>query len=128
MLGMEHFDRQHLQLHEVLEEMLVAMREGRASTQMRSLLPRMRALIVRHFQDEEKMMAEIAFPLLPIHQTLHREFMGRVAGFKALLDAGDPTAVLQTVAGFKAWIGEHISTADRAYSEYFKAKQGPANT
>ena len=79
-----------------------------------------------HLQDEEAMLAAIAYPRLAEHRLLHQEFRQML---RELLDASRHLT-LDEIADriedlINGWFYQHILTVDAEYVDAVKAHQGP---
>jgi len=82
-----------------------------------------------HLQDEEAMLAAIAYPKLTEHRLLHQEFRRML---RQLLDASRKLT-LDEIADriedlINGWFYQHILTADAEYVAAVKAHQGGPST
>lgn len=79
-----------------------------------------------HLRDEEAMLAAIAYPKLPEHRLLHREFRRML---RELLDAARKLTLDEIADSIEdlinGWFYRHILTADAEYVEAVKASQKP---
>ena len=74
-----------------------------------------------HFADEEKLMAEAAFPGLEGHRRLHAGFVAELEAVRAALarPEADRAALAERLhLSLRDWLLRHIRVEDRAYAKH----------
>ena len=72
-----------------------------------------------HFESEEQLMRQVAFPELEAHQELHRAFKERLTGLQDRYLARPSSPVARELLELsEAWLREHILGEDRKYQPY----------
>lgn len=71
-----------------------------------------------HFEEEEKIMKEYAYPKLQEHKDIHISFIKKIRDALIPLASGNIDAGLQFYDFLGKWLVEHIAGADHKWSEY----------
>ena len=81
-----------------------------------------------HFDSEEQLMREVAFPELEAHRELHRTFKERLKRACRTATSPSPPArpAQELLELSEAWLREHILGEDMKYKPYPQALTGPA--
>lgn len=112
--------------HKALFDMAASFRGEGDQIRVMKTLTMLCAYANTHLQDEEAMLAAIAYPKLAEHRQLHQEFRRML---RELLDASRKLT-LDEIADriedlINGWFYQHILTADAEYVEAVKAHQVP---
>lgn len=115
-------DAHHSRLFDILNELLTLMSEGGASDrQILKVLEELLDYTHYHFDEEEKIMAQMGYPDLEAHQKIHRQFIQQIKDFYTSAQNGMAIFVATKVANIGIdWLKSHILTVDHQYSEYMK--------
>ncbi len=149
-LELPHFDRQHLDLVEQINriaELVIqqsSTEHGRAEVRQQPPGPARQArcadvpehsrlicdhveeLIERtraHFQDEEALMARLAYPGYAEHKREHGILLAELVDLARQVRQGAEQMGLGTLTALKHWLIVHIVTSDQAYAEYFHSQE-----
>jgi hemerythrin len=122
-VGVLEIDIQHKLLFEKFNSFLEACQSQADSDTVHLLFWFLEAYAITHFNDEEKLMLQLAYPDYPAHRKLHLEFAGEVAKIKDRLKLEGPTQDLtsQMTTFISSWLIQHISIMDRAIGEFAKS-------
>ena len=119
--GNELIDTQHQGLFRVANELLDAVLSGRPSDEVSLIVSRLLSDVVRHFEDEEAILAALSFPGLAEHAGEHARLVAKAL---ELADAFK-TGVLSvgSLFQFLAYdvVTRHMLGADREYFPYTAA-------
>jgi hemerythrin-like metal-binding protein len=125
-VGVEAMDDQHRQLFARLNVLVEAVRSGRGAEEVGQTMEFLDQYVREHFADEEKLLAESAYPGLEIHKRMHSGFTAELAAVRTGLAA--PGADRQELANrlhlsLRDWLLRHIRVEDRAYGEYLASRR-----
>src|SRR5947209_19048251 len=71
-----------------------------------------------HFQHEESLMQEAAYPRFPEHKAQHDTLAQRVQDLRRRFAAGEAGVGDDLVALLKDWLVQHIQGTDKRFGEY----------
>lgn len=127
-LGVTRVDAQHRRLFERANALLAALGSGNGEGEVRRLATFLNDYVIRHFQDEERIMREHGYPEYPAHRRLHDTFAAGLADIGARLAKKADTALVLEIHEYTCrWLIEHIGGADRAIAR-FLARRSPSRT
>ena len=112
--GIEVIDNQHKQLISWLNDLLVAISEGRSRAEIQPVLAKLGGYAVTHFGFEEDCMTKYQCPVATQNAAAHEQF---VATFNSLSDEYDregPSArlVVRMESELLRWLVTHIKRVD----------------
>jgi diguanylate cyclase (GGDEF)-like protein/hemerythrin-like metal-binding protein len=127
--GEPTIDRQHRELFTLANAVLDAsFQSGSLPETFNVALEKLLAHIVRHFADEEELLAQHGYKLLEAHKRAHSKLLARAAEMKTDAAAGKTT--LGGLVDFlaNAVVAQHLFKADRDFFSLFKKQpaQGQA--
>lgn len=125
--GIPEVDAQHEVLIEIYNDLDAALQKGKANRQMSEILAKLYQYAKTHFEDEEKLLADHAYPDLAQHQFEHKRLVEKLKGFVIRYTRANERISVQVVEFTRAWVHGHIMNADMAYVEHVKSRMGPAN-
>ena len=74
-----------------------------------------------HFDSEEQLMHEIAFPGLEAHKELHRSFKEQISGLQARYLSNPSITIAEELLELsQSWLRHHILDEDMKYKGYVK--------
>lgn len=126
--GEPTIDREHRELFELANELLDASFTEDSSLQAFSTaLEKLLAHIVRHFADEEDLLAQHGYADLEAHRAAHAGLLARAGELKASAAAGKAT--LGDLVNFLAntVVAQHLFKVDREYYPLFKKQSAQEN-
>jgi diguanylate cyclase (GGDEF)-like protein/hemerythrin-like metal-binding protein len=126
--GEPTIDREHRELFELANELLDASFTEDSSLQAFSTaLEKLLAHIVRHFADEEDLLAQHGYADLEAHRAAHAGLLARAGELKA--SAADGKATLGDLVNFLAntVVAQHLFNVDREYYLLFKKQSAQEN-
>ena len=117
-LGIPKLDEEHavqLQLLRAAQEMISRNKPDMAI----AVLYQLGEFTRGHFQAEEQLMKQTAYPGLAEHRNEHQLFLQQV---QALLETVNESGKATTAPGtLESWLAHHIQTADRTFASYEKS-------
>lgn len=120
--GIAKFDEQHQKLVAMLNDLYLAMSEGREAETLGRILTDLIAYTETHFADEEEMMNRYGYPSLADHKQEHRELAVRVGALAADFETDKSVLSEQAAVFLKEWLKKHIIGSDLKYGTYFRSK------
>jgi len=121
-VGVPSLDSQHRQLVEMVNELHAALSAGRGEPVIRELLDRLGRYVAIHLESEERMLRAYAYPDFAAHKAQHEEYFARVRELQSRAGQGHVAMMISLLDFFKDWWTHHILYADKAYSDYLKAR------
>lgn len=123
-VGVDDIDNQHRQLFALINELWRAVNDGSKPPQLDRVFRRLEEYTVRHFRDEEKLMAASGYPGCAEHKRTHVRFIRCVAEAKANYHAGQGMAP-ETMYFFSNWLVNHVQKDDRAAADFYLERLPP---
>ena len=119
-IGVPAIDAQHVELFKRADALLAAMKAGRSTAELVSLLAFLADYCQRHFSAEEHLMRERAYPGLAEHVAQHAEFARKFEAITADLHAKGPSSAI--TIGLQQlvcrWLVAHIGTVDKRLAAF----------
>ena len=116
-------DDQHKKLFDIVNELFAAMNTMRGRDILEEILQRLEHYAATHFEMEESLMAQHAFPELASHRSAHHAMREKVRSFKKQLDAGSSNNVApELLVYLQHWLRNHIRVVDQRYSAFLNAR------
>lgn len=117
-------DRDHRHLVDLVNELHTATSEGLGQTVVDDVLKRLFDYTRQHFENEERIMAQVQFPHLVKHRANHQAFIESLVALREKYEAGSISAASQLSTLLRDWLSLHIRRADRELRAYV-GKPGP---
>ncbi len=121
-VGVEEIDEQHKELFERINTCFEALDAGVKRSDIAGAIGFMRAYVLKHFRDEEKLQRHLAYPQYDSHREEHRLFEDRLQALSKRLIKDGPTE--EFVKDFEAlavnWLLQHIKVRDTDLAKYAK--------
>ncbi len=116
-LEIDSIDSQHKELVALLNELFLAMENGKGATVTSSILDRLALYAVKHFSYEEKLFEQYSYPDSIEHHKAHEALISKVT------DLTDKKFVTIELAQFlKDWLIVHIMGDDKKYTSFLIEK------
>ena len=127
-IGVAAIDAQHEALFDRFDAFIETASAGARITASNEALAFLSRYVDEHFGDEERAMAEAAYPGLEEQRELHRTFVQELAGLSARFREGGPTPtfLLDLANLFECWLTLHITRVDQRFAEFLRARGGGA--
>ncbi|HEX7492068.1 MAG TPA: hemerythrin family protein [Candidatus Limnocylindrales bacterium] len=122
--GVDSVDDQHKQLIAWLNDLLVAMSQGRGRLELQDLLDQLGNYAVTHFGHEEGCMAKYQCPIAPKNVAQHKEFIVTFASFREEFehDGAPAHLVVRIETELMRWLSGHIKRTDTLMAPCVKGK------
>jgi hemerythrin len=121
-VGIAGIDKQHQQLIQLLNELNTAMLAGKGREVYSKTVSGLIQYTQTHFKAEERYFDEFGYPEAATHKREHAEFVKKVAGFKAELDAGRASLSVDMLRFLSGWLQTHIKGTDKKYTDFLNAR------
>jgi hemerythrin len=118
--GVESLDNQHKKLISWLNDLLIAMSAGRGRGEVETLLDRLGAYSVMHFDHEEDCMARYSCPAAAQNAAAHKDFVVTFTALRDEFDRNGATAhlVVRVETELLRWLTSHIKATDAQLAPY----------
>lgn len=120
-LGLELIDSQHKVLIKIINDLNEAMKQGKGSEIMGTILREMLDYTVFHFGEEEKLFKKFGYAEEPAHVREHKAFISKIEEYKEGLAAKKLSLSITVMNFLKDWLKDHIMVKDPKYVPLFKA-------
>ena len=122
--GVDSVDDQHKQLIAWLNDLLVAMSQGRGRLELEALLDQLGNYAVTHFGHEEGCMAKYQCPIAAKTVAQHKEFIVTFTSFREEFKHDGATAhlVVRIETELMRWLSGHIKRTDTQLAPCVKGK------
>ncbi|HEY5762093.1 MAG TPA: bacteriohemerythrin [Rhodocyclaceae bacterium] len=114
-------DDQHRYLFQLINDFHDAYMQRQTRQDVLILLNRLIDYAQRHFEDEERIMAEKAYPQLEAHQALHVKLFEEIFALNEKLADRALNPTRDTIAFLKNWLTDHIMLHDLKFAEHLNA-------
>lgn len=114
-------DDQHRYLFQLINDFHDAYMQRQTRQEVLILLNRLIDYAQRHFDDEERIMAEKAYPQLEAHQALHVKLFEEIFTLNEKLSDRALNPTRDTIAFLENWLTDHILLHDLKFAEHLKA-------
>jgi hemerythrin len=123
-VGVEAIDAQHRELFQQVNQLVSALESRHGEAEVARIVQFLGDYVVRHFGDEERLMARTAYPDAAAHKKLHEAFIADFVKFKADLAKNGASPALATQLNHKVggWLIDHIGRTDRALGAFLAGK------
>ena len=114
-------DNDHRGLFAAVDELAAAAEAGGSAEKVERVITYLVRYVNEHFQREERLMRDCAYPDFAEHRDKHRRFSQKVYAVQ-LLYADNPSAINlpELVEFLRGWLVRHILGADRDFAPYLK--------
>jgi hemerythrin len=119
-VGIQSIDNQHKEIFNHLNELLQAMKEGKAENVTTKIILELAKYAKIHFQKEEFFFQRFNYPQADEHIREHQLFIEKVESFKTEFKSGRITLTFELLSFLKNWIDHHIMEVDKKYIECFQ--------
>jgi hemerythrin len=120
-VGVAKLDEHHQELFEILNSLFTLMADGSEDKPILRVLRELMDYTHYHFDEEEKIMTQMAYPDLIRHRQSHHQLLELMQGFYAEAQNGMAIFVAVKVANVGLeWLKNHILKEDHLYYDYMK--------
>jgi len=130
LLGIEHIDREHQKLFEILGRVHDALQANDFSAGP-IILDAVVELIEyarTHFASEESAMAKAGYPALAEHKELHRHLLEMVRDMELRSECDSQYLPIDLAAFLYHWLVDHILIKDKAFGDFYHSAECDAGS
>lgn len=120
--GIGSIDTQHKKLVALINELNRAMQDRLSDDFLLEVLGRLSDYVVEHFDHEERLFDQHAYPRSQEHKNIHSTFVEKVADFGQELKEGKVTVSMDVMKFLKDWLVRHIQGEDMKYVPFLLEK------
>lgn len=121
-VGVAQIDREHRYLFDLVNACHDShVRDGSAMA-LQQVLSRLVAYAEEHFQNEERLMQDGAFPRWQAHHALHEALFDAIFELNEKRAAGTARAGMETLSFLKRWLLDHILKEDMEFADFLHRK------
>ncbi len=120
-LNIDEIDEQHRKMFDAMNELYLAMREGKGKQFLGEALDRLTHYIEIHFRNEERYFIQYGYTEARKHREEHRYFEGKIAEFKNRAANNQLSVCIELLFFLSEWFRNHIQHIDRKYVPLFHA-------
>lgn len=122
-VGVDSMDRHHQRLFDLINKLHDAMKEGKGSTVVSSIITELFDYTKYHFGEEEKLMERINYIGIAEQKAAHKHFVSTIEEYKAKADKGLAAFIGGGISLMLVdWLKNHIGMMDKKYTEAMRAK------
>ena len=118
----QRFDDQHKKLFELINQLHLAMMEGRGEAVLGDVIQSLIIYTEAHFGEEIKTLQANGYPELAKHKAEHDKFVAQVLDLRKKFQTGHSLLTVSTQSLLKDWLVNHIQKEDSSYSPFLNAK------
>lgn len=126
-VGIDVVDAQHEQLFAAVNELYEAMQVGNGRIHVGETLGFLLGYSEVHFETEERLMKETAYPGYARHKQIHDDLMGKVVAMSKRHDGGADFQPLEVLRFLREWLMHHTSREDIRMAEHIRAAAAKAS-
>ena len=115
-------DAQHEKLINFVNELDVAMNEGKRKEVVSGIFCSLVQYTQTHFAAEERLLAALGFPNLPAHHSEHEKLLVKLMEIREKFQTGRLNLTVPVMSFLNAWLIHHIQVMDMEYSDFLISK------
>jgi hemerythrin-like metal-binding protein len=119
-VGVEKFDKEHLILVELANDMYVIVRDKGDVTALIVCVEKLIEYTKHHFSSEEIAMEEAYYPGFDEHVKLHADLEKQAVAFLGRIKTEGEAIRTEFYHFLREWLLNHMVKEDKKYSEYLK--------
>jgi len=121
-VGVAAMDNQHKRLYALMNELFMAMSQGKGQDILERVVGELVNYARTHFAAEERLLAAHGYPGLAAQKASHEDFTNRVAQTAANLKQGRAVMTVSVSSFLRDWLTRHIQGSDKQYGPFLNAK------
>lgn len=119
-IGIGFLDEQHIQIMELLNELIDAFNNGTTSGNPARMMAKLLQHTQEHFSYEESFMLHFGYPGYARHCVIHDEFMERAREFVEVLRVEDGPIPEWLLILVRSWFVDHVISEDMQYRAFLQ--------
>lgn len=117
-VGVRILDQQHGVLMDTLNQLSVGIASGAPANEVQELIERLVEYTRRHFQSEQALMEQYAYPGRMAHEAEHQKLLAQIVDAARAMQLGEPVH-LRTMTGFiRQWFSTHMDGIDHELGDW----------
>jgi len=121
-VGVRALDLHHQKLIDLINQLHDAMSVGKGKDALAKILRELIKYTEYHFNAEEKLFGQHAYPQAQAHIKEHADLTQKVIELSQAYDSGKTMISLETMNFLKDWLNNHIMKIDRMYGPFLNSK------
>jgi len=121
-VGVQTFNEQHKKLVGLLNKLHAAMKEGKGSEVLGTVLDELISYTDYHFSSEEHAFESYDYPQCAAHVAEHKKLLETARDLQEKQRAGTLLLSVEVMDFLTKWVTEHIKKCDRLYTSFFADK------
>ena len=121
-VGVKQIDHEHRHLFDLINQYHEQHTRQISPSEIAQLLNRLVAYAEEHFKHEEKLMADIDYPLFDEHSERHNNLISAIFSINEGLSIDMVKASAETLEFIKNWLQNHILKDDINIGNYLRQK------
>ena len=121
-VGVVSIDSQHHLLVSMIRQLQEGMLDSRTGEVVSPLFSAMRQYTRFHFEYEEQLLKEHAYPEFESHHVLHAGLIDKLKELEEKYQAGKLAAGAPLMQFLRTWLLDHIGAHDKAYAAFLRGK------
>ena len=122
--GNDEIDRQHKELLDRMEVLLMSLLNGREEAEAGETLRHLASYIDIHFGTEETLMERTGYDRLDIHRAAHENMRGQVKALAEAFEKAPREAPVQILNFLTEWLRQHLSSEDQLMADHLRGIAG----
>lgn len=123
-VGVDDIDEQHRMLFALVNSLWEAAQDKAGAQPVDLVLRRLEDYTLKHFRDEEMLMAAAGYPGFEEHRRTHARFVQVVADAKTRHQGGEPLGA-DMLLFLNTWLVEHIQRDDQHAADFYLERLPP---
>ena len=115
----EEMNHQHHHIVDAMNALYDRSHVGAGKAELTRLLEHLETITVRHFREEEAMLARQRYPQVELHKGIHARLLKELTSHKQEFAAGPGVFTKEFFDYLELWLRSHIMHNDRKYVEHF---------
>ncbi len=123
-IGVTKIDNQHKELFDRMDQLIVAMREGKGRVGVIEKLDSLEDYAIKHFDEEEEIQRKNDYPQYSVQHFEHEKFKKELKEVRHIFETTGISAifVINTQQKITKWWRNHISDLDKDLGEFLLEK------
>jgi len=121
-VGHAKIDAEHRSLVDALNNLHLAMKQGKGKDEIEKTLLFLKDYTVAHFAGEERLMIAHRYPETQRHCAIHADLVKEVGTLIANYQSGKILLTSSVFSFLEDWLTKHIQGEDKALGAFLKAK------
>lgn len=123
--GIDSIDDQHKELFSRMNQLVLAMREGKGKNEVIKTLDFLEDYVIKHFTEEEEIQKKNNYPQYNIQHEEHEKFKKELKDLRKVFETTGVSAifVINTQQTMTTWWRKHISNLDKDLGKFLGDKK-----